>query len=65
MKTKLSSGVKMYALKRGLIAGMISLIIYLLVVIITTPNLPPLTALNAAIKINWIIIFSLAVTIGF
>ena len=64
MKTKLSSGVKMYALKRGLIAGMISLIIYLLVVIITTPNLPPLTALNAAIKINWIIIFSLAVTIG-
>jgi predicted membrane channel-forming protein YqfA (hemolysin III family) len=52
------------ALTRGLIAGSISLIIYLLVVVITTPNLPPLAALNAALKVNWIIIFGLAVGVG-
>jgi hypothetical protein len=51
-------------LKRGLAAGSISLIIYLFVVIITTPNLPVLTALNVAFKINGIIVFGLAIAIG-
>jgi hypothetical protein len=64
MKAQSSSVVKRNALKRGFVAGSISLIIYLFVVIITTPNLPVLTALNAAIKINGIIIFGLAIAVG-
>jgi hypothetical protein len=64
MKTKSNSVVNRKALKRALMAGSISLITYLFVVIITTPNLPPLAALNAAIKVNGIIIFGLAIAIG-
>jgi hypothetical protein len=64
MKTKSNSAVNRQALKRALMAGSISLIAYLFVVIITTPNLPPLAALNAAIKVNGIIIFGLAIAIG-
>jgi hypothetical protein len=51
-------------LKRGLVAGSISLITYLFVVVITTPNLPALTALNVAIKVNGIIVFGLAIAVG-
>lgn len=64
MKSKSSFAVKRKALKRGLIAGSITLITYLLVVIITTPNLPALAALSAAIRVNGIIIFGFAVAIG-
>lgn len=64
MKIQSSYSAKRNALKRGLIAGSISLISYLLVVIITTPNLPPVAALNAAIKVNGIIVFGLAVAVG-
>jgi nitrogen fixation/metabolism regulation signal transduction histidine kinase len=64
MKTILSSAAKMNALKRGLIAGSISLITYLFVVIVTTPNLPALAALNAVVKVNGIIVFGLAIAIG-
>ncbi len=63
MKIKVSSATS-NALIRGLIAGSISLIIYLLVVVITTPNLPPLAALNAAVRVNWIIIMGLTLGIG-
>jgi len=64
MKTKSSSTAKEDALIRGLIAGSISLITYLFIVIITTPNLPPLTAINVAIKVNGVITFGLAMAIG-
>ena len=64
MKSISSSSVKRNALKRGLIAGSITAITYLLVVVITTPNLPYLAALTAAIKVNGIIIFGLAIAIG-
>jgi hypothetical protein len=59
-----SSSVKRNSLKRGLIAGSVSMIIYLFVVILTTPNLPPVAALNAAVKVNGIIVFGLAIAIG-
>jgi len=59
-----SSSAKRNALKRGLIAGSITAITYLLVVIITTPNLPYLVALTAAIKVNGIIVLGLAIAIG-
>jgi hypothetical protein len=63
MKVEQSS-ITRNALLRGLITGFISLAIYLLIVVFTTPNLPPLAALNAALKMNWIIIFGLAVGVG-
>lgn len=52
------------ALARGLLAGIITTIIYLLVVVVTTPNLPPIAAINAALKVNSIIIFGLAAGVG-
>src|SRR5919197_3035391 len=52
------------ALVKGIIIGSITIVIYLLVVIITTPSLPPISAINAAFKINSIIIFGLAVGVG-
>src|ERR687888_966082 len=52
------------ALVKGIIIGSITMVIYLLVVIITTPGLPPISAINAAFKINSIIIFGLAVGVG-
>lgn len=61
---KSSSSAKRNALKRGLIAGSITAITYLLVVIITTPNLPYLAALSAAIKVNGIIVMGLAIAMG-
>jgi hypothetical protein len=63
MKIKLTSPNNKVLFK-SVIAALSSLSIYLLVVIITTPNLPPLAALNAAIRVNWIIIFGFAVTLG-
>jgi hypothetical protein len=64
MKTRSNSPPKIHALKKGLVAALISLTVYFFVVIITTPNLPALTALSVAIKINWIIIFGLAIAVG-
>jgi hypothetical protein len=52
------------ALLKGVIAGIITAAIYLTVVIVTTPNLPPSAAINAALTVNGIIIAGLAVGIG-
>jgi hypothetical protein len=52
------------ALAKALIVGIVTPIIYLAVVIITTPNLPAMAAINAAFKMNSIIIFGLAAGIG-
>jgi hypothetical protein len=52
------------ALGKALIVGIVTPIIYLAVVIITTPNLPAMAAINAAFKMNSIIIFGLAAGIG-
>jgi hypothetical protein len=51
-------------LVKGIIIGSLTIVIYLLVVIITTPTLLPISAINAAFKINSIIIFGLAVGVG-
>jgi hypothetical protein len=52
------------ALVRGTIVGIITAIIYIGVVVITTPNLPPSTAISAAVKVNGIIIIGLFIGIG-
>jgi hypothetical protein len=52
------------ALAKGSIVGIITAIIYLAVVIITTPNLPLSMAIGAALKVNGIIIIGLAIGVG-
>src|SRR5688572_21521589 len=52
------------ALVKGAIVGIITAIVYLAVVVITTPNLPPSMAISAALKVNGIIIVGLALGIG-
>ena len=51
-------------LVKGIIIGIVTIIVYLAVVVITTPNLPAIAAINAAFKINSIVIFGLAAGIG-
>jgi hypothetical protein len=52
------------ALVRGIIIGIVTTIVYLAVVVITTPSLPAIAAINAAFKINSIVIFGLGVGVG-
>lgn len=52
------------SLKRGILVGSITIILYLLIVILTTPNLSPMNATFAALKTNSIIIIGLGVGIG-
>jgi hypothetical protein len=52
------------ALVNGIIIGIVTIIVYLTVVVITTPSLPATAAINAVFKINTIVIFGLAAGIG-
>jgi hypothetical protein len=52
------------ALVNGIIIGIVTTIVYLAVVVITTPSLPATAAINAAFKINSIVIFGLSAGIG-
>lgn len=52
------------SLAKGAIVGIFAAIIYLAVVVITTPNLPPSMAIGAALKVNGIIIIGLAIGVG-
>ena len=52
------------ALVKGIIIGLVTAIIYLTLVVITTPSLPALAAINTAFKVNSIIIFGLAIGVG-
>ena len=52
------------ALVKGVIVGIITTLIYLIVVVVTTPSLPPIAAIYAAFRINSIIIFGLAIGVG-
>jgi hypothetical protein len=52
------------ALAKGTIVAVIAAVIYLVIVVITTPNLPAAAAINAAFKVNSIVIFGLAIGVG-
>jgi len=52
------------ALAKGTIVAVIAAVIYLVIVVITTPNLPAIAAINAAFKVNSIVIFGLAIGVG-
>ena len=52
------------ALKKGLIVAAITAVAYLVIVVITTPNLPPEAALRAAFAINSPVIFGISIGVG-
>lgn len=52
------------SLVKGIIIGIITAVIYFAIVVITTPSLPAITAINAAFKVNSIVIFGLALGVG-
>ncbi len=49
---------------KGIVIGILTIIIYLLVVVFTTPNLSSIDAINAAFRVNSIIIIGLGIGIG-
>jgi hypothetical protein len=53
-----------HALVKGIIIGIVTTLSYLLVVVITTPNLPAFDAINASIRTNSGIIFGLGIGMG-
>ena len=52
------------ALMKGIAVGLATAVIYLSIVIITTPNLPAIAAINATFKVNSIVILGLALGVG-
>jgi hypothetical protein len=52
------------SLARGLLAGGITMALYILIVVLTTPNLPPSAAINAAFLANSIVIGGTAAAVG-
>ena len=63
ISSKLSHNTR-NALVKGIAVSMITAIIYLVVVAITTPNLPSSVAIGAALKVNGFIIAGLTIGIG-
>ena len=51
-------------IKKAIIVGIATVIIYLSVVVITTPALEPLAAINAAFQLNAIVIIGMGIGIG-
>jgi len=54
----------MRPIKKAAIVGLLTVVIYLVVVIVTTPALPPLDAVSAAFQINSIVIIGMGIGIG-
>ena len=54
----------MKAIQKATIVGIITVIIYLSVVVITTPVLEPLAAISAAFQLNAIVIIGMGIGIG-
>jgi hypothetical protein len=52
------------SLVKGIIVGIITAVIYLAIVVFTTPSLSAIAAINAAFKVNSIVIFGLAIGVG-
>ena len=70
MKSKLknSNAVKKWSslrpIKKAVIVGILTIVIYLTVVVVTTPALGPIDAISAAFHLNAIIIFGMGFGIG-
>ncbi len=55
----------MKPIQKATIVGIITITVYLLVVVITTPALEPVAAINAAFQLNSIVIIGMGIGIGF
>jgi hypothetical protein len=51
-------------IKKGILFGIITIVAYLTVVVVTTPALPPAAAISAAFELNSIVIIGMGVGIG-
>lgn len=54
----------MRPVQKATIVGIITIVLYLFVVVITTPALEPLAAISAAFQLNVIVIFGMGIGIG-
>ncbi len=54
----------MRPIQKAIIVGIITIVVYLSVVVITTPALEPLAAISAAFQLNSIVIFGMGIGIG-
>ena len=54
----------MKPIKKGILFGIITIVAYLTVVVITTPALPPDAAISAAFELNSIVIIGMGVGVG-
>ena len=54
----------MKSIRKATLVGMITVVVYLSVVVITTPALEPLDAINAAFQLNAIVIIGMGIGIG-
>ena len=54
----------MRPISKAVTVGIITVIAYLTVVVVTTPALPPLAAVNAAFQLNTIIIIGMGIGVG-
>ncbi len=54
----------MKPIKKGILFGIITMVAYLTVVVVTTPALPPDAAISAAFEINSIVIIGMGVGVG-
>ncbi len=55
----------MKPIRKATIVGVITVVVYLSVVVITTPGLEPLYAISAAFQLNSIVIIGMGIGIGF
>jgi len=51
-------------IKKAILVGILTIVIYLTVVVVTTPALGPLDAISAAFQINTIVIIGMGIGIG-
>ena len=54
----------MNPIKKGIVVGILTIVGYLTVVVLTTPALPPDAAINAAFQLNSIVIIGMGIGIG-
>ena len=54
----------MNPIKKAILVGILTIVVYLSVVVITTPALEPLAAINAAFQLNSIVIIGMGIGIG-
>ena len=55
---------KINPIKKAIMVGIMTIIVYLTVVVLTTPALEPLAAVNAALQLNAIIIIGMGIGVG-